>query len=179
MQQILAAVYDNDAATQLKHIEAIQQHINDQDEFATYATDLKTAAQAILDSSVQSIGHNPVDIEEYMKAAKALESGEPVEDQELVNVISQLKERKEQLKAASEDVRNAQFGQMMQTAYTANANRQQGVHKHHAPTHRRVHFTKSESPAPEPSTDDQSEEWASNRVWSVAHNLFVLLIRCE
>ncbi|XP_065224859.1 uncharacterized protein LOC135848786 [Planococcus citri] len=103
MQKILAEVFDNDQATQLKHFQTIQEHINKRDDYADYANKLKKAAQGILDGQLSQAGYKSIDIEEYMKAENDVASGVTLENKELENIVKEMLERRKLLMTASEE----------------------------------------------------------------------------
>ncbi|XP_065224839.1 uncharacterized protein LOC135848773 [Planococcus citri] len=119
MQEVLAAVFDNDQATQFKDFQTIQEHVNARDDYTDYANKLKKAAQSVLDSKLRAIGHQSIDIEEYMTAANDVASGVPLENKELENVVKEMLERKNKMMTASEEEKKQHLAAMTQAAEAA------------------------------------------------------------
>ncbi|XP_065223905.1 uncharacterized protein LOC135848058 [Planococcus citri] len=125
MEQILPAVCDNCPTVQLQHMQAVQQHIDNGDDFATYATNLKKAAQKILNGHLREMGHEPVDIMEYMQAASDMVSGKPLQNPELENVIKQCLENRQRLAEASDEEKQSHLNKMIEAA---NANDEENTY---------------------------------------------------
>ncbi|XP_065225023.1 uncharacterized protein LOC135848876 [Planococcus citri] len=138
---ILLKVFDNSPATQFEHLQAIQEHINKGDEYADDATELKKAAQKVLNKSLEVIGHKPIDIGEYMKAASDMESGVPLENPELRGVIEKLLEGNRKLMEAPQGEKNYGLTKMLQVAVADSDEDEDDEHFRH----QSIQFRKSHS----------------------------------